>query len=287
MDKKSHNLYMEPERSLYLISLVEQNSCLWDRRNALYRNTYHLADVWERIAEEIGESSNFCIRKRKSLQASYRTNKQKYHKTMVTGSAASSVAKPAWYASAMSFLRDTFDAGSSTDTVYQPQELQQPKSTTTSTSKVPTQDQQELFRPIAGLSQRKYKPPITTTTLQVSFLPSPSAASAAAMAAPPAPAPPTPPRIRAQNLKRRWNELNLTYNEEAMKTVSGLKQLQEQLCGALFKLETEGSKFGTMAAKKLDSYSPLRRKKLILQFEKQLEAEDGNRLFEKHGIRLD
>ncbi|XP_049531025.1 transcription factor Adf-1-like [Anopheles darlingi] len=251
MDKKTHNLYLEKERCLQLIQLVEATPCLWDRRNAMYRNTFRQAGVWEEIAAKIGQPSDFCRKKWKSLQASYRTSRSYLQKSMVTGSAACSVAKPVWFAyEAMSFLQDSFDAGSSIDPLYQPEK------NGTILPAIAT-----ILPPTATVS-----PPATNT---------------------PPPAPTTQRRMRANNVKRRCNEANFQYNGEVLKVMSGMQGVAEKLENLLSQPETEGTIFGTMAAKKLDAMSPIRRRKLILQFEKQLLAEEELRLYENHGVRID
>ncbi|XP_049538160.1 uncharacterized protein LOC125952614 [Anopheles darlingi] len=47
--------------------------------------------------------------------------------------------------------------------------------------------------------------------------------------------------------------------------------------------ETEGAVFGALLARKLDNMSPIRRKRMILKFEKELLAEEEARFVEKYG----
>uniref|UniRef100_A0A6P7GCS4 Transcription factor Adf-1-like n=1 Tax=Diabrotica virgifera virgifera TaxID=50390 RepID=A0A6P7GCS4_DIAVI len=123
------------EESDYFIDLVSQYPCLFDRKNANYKNSHVKENVWREIAEKVNKTSESCKKQWKTIRDGYMRFKRK--NKLPTGSAAPKNNRSKWKIyRLLSFLdnvpqeRSTIgsiydDTESSQNTVEEPEDLAQ------------------------------------------------------------------------------------------------------------------------------------------------------------------
>lgn len=88
------------EMTLEFIELYEKNPVLWDPKHIHHKNRNHLYDAWMSIKADFTEDVQLDTLKRKkeSLMSTYRILSRKVRNSQTTGSGATDIYKPSWFA---------------------------------------------------------------------------------------------------------------------------------------------------------------------------------------------
>ncbi|XP_041762225.1 uncharacterized protein LOC121601006 [Anopheles merus] len=113
------NVDMDQDTILFMISLIEERSCIWNRKNSGFQNKTKQHDAWREISVILDTPVDCLVRKWKSLCGSFRFYHAKEQKSKVTGSSSSSIYKPKWFAyRAMHFMHHVKETASTMDTLF-------------------------------------------------------------------------------------------------------------------------------------------------------------------------
>ncbi|CAG4974938.1 unnamed protein product [Parnassius apollo] len=126
------------------------NPCIWDPGNEGHKNRQRVNDAWNTIKDNLGVPCTLqdLKKKKESLMSAYRGYKTKIKKSERSGSGASDVYQPSWFAFAFmdSFLNSVYTCNSTINTVDEELTINEDQNTEQGPidQNIRSQEQQEL-----------------------------------------------------------------------------------------------------------------------------------------------